>query len=121
METSEVDTSILSSLHDNRYDYLQEDDKENFSDSAFLSENLDKDLPKTLPELSEITDSDTFLGDNEPSQMMTIDSSWYVIQNLFDSIFCQLYHLMLFRDSSLLYQLNNNNCCCLINVYLNSY
>lgn len=87
METSEVDTSILSSLHDNRFDYLQEDDKENFSDSAFLSENLDKDLSKSLPDLSEITDNDTFLRDNEPSQMMTIDSSWYVVQNLFDSIF----------------------------------
>lgn len=72
METSEVDTSILSSLHDNRYDYLREDDKENFSNSAFLPE----DLPKTLPELSDITDNDTYLRGNEPSQMMTIDSSW---------------------------------------------
>ncbi|XP_008184822.1 ubiquitin carboxyl-terminal hydrolase 4 isoform X2 [Acyrthosiphon pisum] len=76
METSEVDTSILSSLHGNRYDYLRADDKESFGDSAFLAENLDKELPKTLPELSEITDSDTYLRDNEPSQMMTIDSSW---------------------------------------------
>ncbi|CAI6367923.1 unnamed protein product [Macrosiphum euphorbiae] len=76
METSEVDTSILSSLHGNRYDYLRADDKESFGDSAFLAENLDKELPKTLPELSEITDSDTYLRNNEPSQMMTIDSSW---------------------------------------------
>ncbi|XP_022162074.1 ubiquitin carboxyl-terminal hydrolase 32-like isoform X2 [Myzus persicae] len=76
METSEVDTSILSSLHGNRYDYLRADDKESFGDSAFLAENLDKELPKTLPELSEITDSDTYLRSNEPSQMMTIDSSW---------------------------------------------
>lgn len=76
METSEVDTSILSSLHGNRYDYLRADDKESFSDSAFLAENLEKELPKTLPELSEITDSDTYLRSNEPSQMMTIDSSW---------------------------------------------
>jgi len=76
METSEVDTSILSSLHGNRYDYLRADDKESFGDSAFLAENLDKELPKTLPELSEITDSDASLRINEPSQMMTIDSSW---------------------------------------------
>ncbi|XP_050435856.1 ubiquitin carboxyl-terminal hydrolase 4-like isoform X2 [Adelges cooleyi] len=77
METSEVDTSILSSLHSNRYDYLRADAKEpNFGDSAFLAEDLDKDLPKTLPELSEITDADSFLRSNEPSQMMTIDSSW---------------------------------------------
>lgn len=76
METSEVDTSILSSLHGNRYDYLRADDKESFSDSAFLAENLEKELPKTLPELSEITDSDTYLRNNEPSQMMTVDSSW---------------------------------------------
>lgn len=76
METSEVDTSILSSLHSNRYDYLRADDKESFGDSTFLAENLDKELPKTLPELSEITDSDSYLRNNEPSQMMTIDSSW---------------------------------------------
>lgn len=77
METSEVDTSMLSTLHSNRYDYLRTDDKENFTDSAFLAENLDKDLPKTLPELSDITDSDTYLRTHEPSpQMMTIDSSW---------------------------------------------
>jgi len=55
---------------------LRADDKESFSDSAFLAENLEKELPKTLPELSEITDSDTYLRNNEPSQMMTIDSSW---------------------------------------------
>lgn len=76
METSEVDTSILSSLHSNRYDYLRADDKENYSDSAFLTEDFDKELPKTLPELSEITDTDSYLRNNEPSQMMTIDSSW---------------------------------------------
>jgi hypothetical protein len=76
METSEVDTSILTPLHSNRYDYLRADDKDNFGDSAFLAENLDKELPKTLPELSEITDSDTYLHNNEPSQMMTVDSSW---------------------------------------------
>lgn len=79
METSDVDTSILSSLHSNRFDYLRADDKEPFGDSAFLTEDLDKDLPKTLPELSDITDSDSFLRNNEPSQMMTIDSSWWVL------------------------------------------
>jgi hypothetical protein len=66
----------MSSLHGNRYDYLRADDKESFGDSAFLAENLEKDLPKTLPELSEITDSDTYLHNNGLSQMMTIDSSW---------------------------------------------
>ncbi|VVC31385.1 Hypothetical protein CINCED_3A017437 [Cinara cedri] len=76
METSEVDTSMLSTLHSNRYDYLRTDDKENYSDSVFLEENLDKELPKTLPELSDITDSDTYLRTHEPSQQMTIDSSW---------------------------------------------
>jgi len=55
---------------------LRADDKESFGDSAFLAENLEKDLPKTLPELSEITDSDTYLHNNGLSQMMTIDSSW---------------------------------------------
>lgn len=79
METSEVDTSILSSLHSNRYDYLRADDKEAFGDSGFLTDDLDKDLPKTLPELSDITDSDSYLRNNEPSQMMTIDSSWWVV------------------------------------------
>lgn len=69
METSEVDTSILSSLHGNRY--------EPFGDSAFLvEEGLDKDLPQTLPELSDITDSDTYLHDNDASQMMTVDNPW---------------------------------------------
>lgn len=79
METSEVDTSMLNTLRGNRYDYLRTDDKETFTDTAF---DLDKELPKTLPELSDITDSDTYLRANEPSpQMMTIDSSWWVVND----------------------------------------
>lgn len=76
MENSEVDTLLLNSLRGSQFDYLRADDKDNFGDSVFLSEDLDKELPKTLPELSEITDSDTFLRNNETSQMMTFDSSW---------------------------------------------
>ncbi|XP_050536107.1 ubiquitin carboxyl-terminal hydrolase 4-like [Daktulosphaira vitifoliae] len=76
METSEV-SSILSSLHSNRFKFLRADNKESLSDSEFLAENLDKDL-KTLPELSGITDTDAIIrsGGSGPSQMMTIDSSW---------------------------------------------
>lgn len=87
METSEVDTSSLSSLHGNRYDYLHSDDKkviEAFSGASFLDDNIDKDdlLPQSLPELPALFDNtfvdngDPFVDNSEPSQMMTVDSPW---------------------------------------------